>query len=65
MSADIFDFPRKPGAPDPAPDDLDYTRYKCQDLQWQCSCGCLLFYLQMDGVLCPNCGKYGPWEVFE
>jgi len=66
MSADIFDFPSgKPGAPGDPPADLDYNRHEAIGPHWQCGCGCRLFYVLMDGVLCPNCGKYGPWEVFE
>ncbi len=48
--ADVIDFP------------VAENHQEEHDIVWECGCGCQLFYVCADGLLCANCNKFADFE---
>jgi hypothetical protein len=35
------------------------------EVAWTCNCGCNIFMLSPEGIICINCGEYQTWEPID
>jgi hypothetical protein len=47
----------------PFPKTTEPQQIKPAPLFWTCVCGCHVFLVTSDGILCPDCGSYQPFET--